>query len=396
MISGHRNRGLVRRIALLALLWCAGLYLRIPILVAPALAPAIGDELGLGPTTIGALTTLPVLMLAAGAVAGSLVVARLGPRTALALALAVTAAASAARGLAPPAALLLAATAITGLGIAVMQPALPALVARWCPGFTALAVAVYMNGMLLGEFVGAGLTLPVAMPLAGGDWRVALLLWSLPALAVAAALYLPRAPTPDPGGGGAAWQPAWRDPRLWRLGLLLGAASVVFFGTNAYMAEVLAARGEAARLPRSLWWFNLSQAVASLCMLGLARHLVARRAPLAVTAVAAPAGLLGFLLLSGDAALAAGFVLGFASAAQLILLVALVPHLAPGQAGRLSAGMFAIGYAVAFAVPLLGGLLSELEGRAAVALLPTLLYAAAAALLVPGLSMDRRQPDQSP
>lgn len=61
------------------LLWLAGVYLRIPVLVAPPLAPFIGDELALTQALTGALTTLPILMLAIGSMPGSLAIARIGP-----------------------------------------------------------------------------------------------------------------------------------------------------------------------------------------------------------------------------------------------------------------------------------------------------------------------------
>mgnify|MGYP000386233174 CR=1 FL=1 len=48
------------------LLWLAGVYLRIPVLVAPPLAPFISNELALTQALTGALTTLPLLMLAIG------------------------------------------------------------------------------------------------------------------------------------------------------------------------------------------------------------------------------------------------------------------------------------------------------------------------------------------
>ena len=111
----------------LTLLWLAGLYLRLPILVAPPLSPLIGSELDLGQTALGALTTLPVLMLAVGALPGSFAIARVGPRLAVAGALILLAIASAARGLAPPVLMLFVFTVLMGFAIAVMQPALPVL-----------------------------------------------------------------------------------------------------------------------------------------------------------------------------------------------------------------------------------------------------------------------------
>ncbi|HKJ96066.1 MAG TPA: MFS transporter, partial [Gammaproteobacteria bacterium] len=200
-----------RYAGILLLLWLTGLYLRLPVLIAPPLAPFIADDLGLTQTGIGALTTIPVLMLAAGALPGSLAISRLGARRTVVLALTVVALASAARGLAPPALILFAATAVMGLGIAAMQPALPALVPQWSPTRIALGSAVYMNGMLMGEFIGGGLTLPVIMPATGGDWRIALVAWSTPGLILAAALLVPRShrrdgdASPDRG-----WHPDWR------------------------------------------------------------------------------------------------------------------------------------------------------------------------------------------
>ena len=152
------------RLVTLCILWFAGIYLRLPMLVMPPLSPAIAAELSLNQTQIGALTTIPVLMLSLGALPGSLVISRVGPLMTLVLSLLLVALASSARGLAPPLVLLLLFTAVLGLAVAVMQPAFPLLVQHWCPGFAALGSAVYMNGMLMGEFIGAGLTLPLVMP----------------------------------------------------------------------------------------------------------------------------------------------------------------------------------------------------------------------------------------
>src|SRR5690554_2164517 len=147
------------------ILWLTGLYLRLPILVIPPLTAAIDDDFNLPQALLGSLTTLPILMLSVGAILGSLVIIHLGARTTLAMALALVGLASAARGLTDQLALLLSFSAFMGLGIAIMQPALPALLTRWLqPTQLALGSAVYMNGMLMGEFIGAGLTLPILMP----------------------------------------------------------------------------------------------------------------------------------------------------------------------------------------------------------------------------------------
>lgn len=362
-----------RTVGTLVLLWLVGLYMRLPILLAPPLAPMIGVELDLNETQIGALTTVPVLMLALGALPGSLAIARLGPRLAVVLALLLLAAASAGRGLAPPGWLLFAATALLGLAIAVMQPALPVLVKRWCPASIALGSAVYMNGLLMGEFVGAGLTLPLVMPLLDGDWRATLLAWSIPAVAVAVAVQLHNGAAAQPATERepVTWNPRWGDPLVWQLGILLGAASAGFFGTNAYLGSVLEERGQSARLASVLFAFNVTQVAGSFLMIALARRLEGRHWPVVAAAAGLPAGLLGVIFGADGIFLVAVVVLGLSTCVQLILMVSLIPQIAAEpDTGPLAAGMFAVGYLLGFGVPLLGGVLADAVGSARLALLP--------------------------
>ncbi|MGH7036317.1 MAG: hypothetical protein ACREFL_21525, partial [Stellaceae bacterium] len=61
-----------------ALLWLAGLGLRLTLLAVPPVIPLIHAELHLSETEIGTLGTLPTLLLAAAAIPGSLLIARFG------------------------------------------------------------------------------------------------------------------------------------------------------------------------------------------------------------------------------------------------------------------------------------------------------------------------------
>jgi CP family cyanate transporter-like MFS transporter len=345
------------------LLWLAGVYLRIPILVAPPLAPFIGDELALSQTLTGALTTLPILMLAIGAMPGSLSISRIGPRNTLALAMVIMVIGSAGRGLAPDTLTLMLTSAVMGLGIAMMQPALPALLPRWLePKNLAFGSAIYMNGMLMGEFIGAGITLPVIMPLLDNSWRATMLVWSLPGLLVAAALFLPKRDLARPTRK-VAWLPDWKNPLTLKLGLLLGVSGSLFFGVNAYMGALLEQRGEFDNLTEALFWYNFAQVIASLMMLKMARYWVGRKTPLIIMLIFSLLGTLGMLVFTGWWAIASATFMSFTAGVLLIMMVALPPLLVPAsETGRLSAGNFLVGYTLAFAVPMLGGLLSDWTG----------------------------------
>jgi CP family cyanate transporter-like MFS transporter len=345
------------------LLWLAGVYLRIPILVAPPLGPFISDELNLTQALTGALTTIPLLMLAIGAMPGSLAISRIGPRNTLVLAMVIMVLGSAGRALVPDTLTLMVASAVMGLGVAMMQPALPALLPRWlAPHHVAMGSAIYMNGMLMGEFIGAGVTLPVLMPLLDHSWRATLLAWSLPALLVAAALFLPKRDLARPVRK-TAWLPDWHNPLTLKLGLLLGLSASMFFGLNAYMGNLLEQQGHFDKLPQALFCYNIAQVFASLMMLKLAHSWVGRRSLIVATAAISIAGTAGAVLLDGWWSIASATLMSFVAGILLILLVALPPLLVRSEdTGRLSAGTFLVGYTVAFSVPMLGGLLADFTG----------------------------------
>ncbi|TNF00749.1 MAG: MFS transporter [Gammaproteobacteria bacterium] len=374
------------------LLWLAGAYLRIPVLVAPALAPFIGEELALSQSLTGALTTLPILMLAAGAMPGSLAIARIGPRNTLALAMIIMVIGSAGRGLVPDVTTLMIASAIMGFGVAMMQPALPSLLPRWLePHHLALGSAIYMNGMLMGEFIGAGITLPVLMPLVDNSWRAALIAWSLPALLVAAALYLPRRDRAKPTRR-AAWLPDWSNPLTLRIGLLLGLSGSMFFGLNAYMANLLEQQGRLDQLPEALFWYNIAQVGASLTMIKMARAWVGRRSLIIVMAIASILGTAGTVLLEGWWFIASATLMSGVAGILLILLVALPPLLvSPEETGRLSAGTFLVGYTLAFTVPMLGGLLADWTGDTRHAIAAIIAYAILVLPLAFTLDLKRKK-----
>ena len=356
------------------LLWLTGLYLRLTVLVAPPLAPHIARDLDLGQAATGALTTLPILMLAVAGLAASWLISRIGARRTLITALVLLVVTSASRGLGDAPTLFIA-TAVMGIAIAGIQPALPTLLTEWWPSRIAMGTAIYMNGMLIGEVIGSTLTLPVMLPLAGGDWRLALVYWSLPALIPALSIRLlspaSRAFENDTGH----WLPDWRQPLMWKLGILLGASGSIFFGINAYMGSVLDGRGEDTLLPVALVMFNTTQIGASLIMFSFGRHWIGRSQPLMLLMLMGLTGLGGFLWLSGWPALIALVPTGLAVGLLLILIVALPPLYTRGNAtAALAAGMFAVGAVTNFFVPLLGGVVGDLFGSARFAVIPILIY----------------------
>ncbi|GAB4233306.1 MAG: MFS transporter [Methyloligellaceae bacterium] len=362
----------------LGLLWLLGINLRIGVLAVPPLIPYIHEDLALSEKAIGALGGLPVLMFAFGALFGSLLLSRVGVIRALTFGLALAALAGALRGAGPHALILFAMTLAMGLGIAVMQPALPTLVGFWFPRRLGLATAVYVNGLLVGEIIGVALTTTVILPLAGGSWGLALAFWSLLMLLNIALLWvaLGRGTVTRPGlrGSGAPprWWPDWSNGEMIRCGLIMCCASSVYFTSNAFLPDYLHALDRPHLVEPALAALNGGQLPASALLLVWADRLVGRAWPLVGVGLVAAAAAAG-LILSDAGAMIVTFsgILGFCAAFMLIMTLALPPMLAhQDDVHRFSAGVLVIGYCVAFLVPLLSGALWDLTHWPAVAFLP--------------------------
>ena len=368
-----------RPYAVLTLLWLVGWTLRIPILATPPLATRMAESLDLGSAGLSAVTMLPIITVALGAVPAAWIVARIGVRAAVVGGICVMVVASTARGQVPSATIVFSMSLIMGLGVALFQTALPAATRVWTPRHVALGSAVYLNGMMVGELSAAGLTLPVVLPLAGGDWRLALGLWAVPVALVAVLVMIVRLPQDRTVSGCNTLPrmgvlPRWRDVRVWQYGALTGSSVVAFYVVNAYAGSVLEARGETDALGGLYFAYNAMPLLASIAVLKAPQWIGSRR-PVAFAALMLAIGLAGFVCFDRWASWISALCVGFASTVQLILLTSLPPSIANGTAvTRLSAGMTLVGFTVSFVLPLIGGWLAEATGMIEIALLPALVF----------------------
>ncbi len=362
----------------LLLLWLGGVDMRLGMLAVPPLIPMIHRALNLDEKGVGALVSLPVLLLAVAAIPGSLLIAKLGVRGALIAGLGMVAVFGALRGLGPSAPVLYTATFLMGVGVAVSQPAFPSLVGEWFPRRIAIATAAYSNGVLIGETLPTAFTSPVGvLPLAHGDWRWALASWSaIVALsAVAIAMYAPsrarRSSVP------ARWWPSWGEGQAVRIGLVMGMASTVYFATNAYVPDFLDQTGRHGLITPALFVLNASQLLTAPAVAAWPRVLTGRGGFIGSSVLMGVAQL-GIVLTPGALVVVWTFVLGFAAALAFIVALTLPPKVAAaGDVHRMSAAIFTVQYGAAFVFPLVAGALWDATGIAVLAFVPGVLAAAA-------------------
>lgn len=385
----------MRPLTALLLLWLAGVALRLTILSVPPVIPLIHDDLHLSETQVGVLAGLPMVLFAGAAIAGSLLVARLGALSALVIGLLVCALGSCLRGIGPSIAMLYAMTVLMSFGIAVMQPALPPLVRAWVPQRIGFATAVYTNGLIVGEILPAALTIPVVLPALDRSWQWTFVAWAVP-VALIAAIIVAFAPR-QPAIAGAApatsrlWLPDFRDPLLWRIGLMLGSINSVYFALNGFLPDYLTHTGRPDLINAALTWLNLGQLPASLLLLASADQMVRRVWPYVGCGLACLASVLAMVVFGGVWVVVGAAAIGCVTAAILVLILALPPLLSPPDAvHRMTAGMFTISYSCAVIIPVVSGALWDLTGSPAAAFVPLALCTLATIGLAPSVVLREK------
>lgn len=345
------------------------------ILSVPPALPALHHALALSYSAGGLLTSLPVLIMAVGAIPGAYLVSRVGARQAITYGLALLAVGTALRGVYPSAAALFIFTIVLSVGIAVSQPAVPSLVQAWLPDRIGRGIAIYTNGIFVGEVIAATITLPFLVNPFG--WQGALAAWALP-VGVGLILWLTFTPSTKASGEiGAAWFPDWRSGRMLHIGLLMGGASIVYFGMNTWIPDTLEARHAHNLIPLTLGVLNSMQLPVSLVLTLAADAMVGHRWPFVLAGLAAVVGVVGYILGPVESApIWAGLAGGGASVA-FILSLGLPALMSPSEVARTTGLMLTIGYGAAFFGPSLGGFAWDLTGRFPFALLPMALGALA-------------------
>ncbi len=227
-----------------AILWIGLGIALIAFNLRPALAsvsPLLGqlaDAFHLSDALAGALTTIPVLCFGLMAPLAPVLARRFGVEPTLLVSLIAIAGGIVLR-LGPSALTLLAGTVIAGVGIALTNVLLPALVKRDFPSHAGLATGLYTTALAIGAALAAGATLPLEHAI-GRGWRGGIGFWALPAV-VAAVIWLPRLRSFPRNGGigaGARYAAILRDPLAWQVVMLFGLQSLDYYVTLSWLPSI--------------------------------------------------------------------------------------------------------------------------------------------------------------
>ena len=355
--KAHRQKLVLVRLPLLFML---GISLRLTLLAVPPLLPAIRAELKLSATAVALLVTLPIALFAVAALPAWQLIARIGPLRTLILGLFFVTIGAALRGQSGAVGILFLTTMIMGVGVALMQPAMPAIVRRWLPERIAFGTAIYTTGLFVGQTVPPSLTIPFVLPWLGGSWRGGLAIWSVPVgltalFCLVLAPWLSDSRTPNEPSNGV-FSLRWNDSLIWRLGVLFGTINTMYFTTNALLPIYLKSVNRPDLITGALTALSFGQLPAALLLLIVAHRLDRQSWPYVAAGVITLLSIAGLVFWVGKATFLFCGLLGFADGGAFLLGLTLPPLLSPAsEVPRTSAAMFTISYSSAVLIAAISG-----------------------------------------
>lgn len=387
----RRDVGRPRRLLLIAGMLLVAINLRAALATVGPLVDPIRAATGMSATAFGFLTTLPLIAFGVISPFAPTLTRRVGLGGALVLALLLITTGTAVRPLAGTT-LLFIGTGALGVGVALGNVLMPALVKRDFSARSGSMTSLYSSMMGVGATIAAATTVPLARAI---GWRDALALWAVPA-AVALAFWLPRVRAGRPGRSQAVRAPgAFRalgsSPLAWQVALFMGFQSFTFYVILAWLPDLLQSRGMSAPTAGLLLALSQATGIAGSALVPL----FAQRTPgqvrvVAVLGVLELISLIGLLAANATWTAAAsvaliGFVGGGTFSLALLFLVLRAPD--TQMSASLSGMAQSIGYLVAAVGPALIGLVRDTTGSWTVPLL--CLFGALAAKVWAGLGAAR-------
>ncbi|PLS03758.1 CynX/NimT family MFS transporter [Neobacillus cucumis] len=153
-------------------------------------------------------------------------------------------------------------TLLIGVGIAVGNVLLPAVVKDKFPDKFGLMTSVYSTSMGLVASLASGLSVPLAKDLNLG-WQGALIVWGIPAIiAILLWTYLLRFNQGKQGGikkPSSSSKEMWLSPLAWQIAIFMGFQSFLFYVTISWLPEILQSHG--LSMGTAGWLLSITQLV---------------------------------------------------------------------------------------------------------------------------------------
>jgi CP family cyanate transporter-like MFS transporter len=319
--------------------------------VSPVLAN-IRDDLGLPAEVASLLTTIPVVAFGAFAFLTPALMRRLSLHRLLGLAVIAIAAGIALRWV-PGLTSLFAGTIIVGAAIAIANVVLPAAIKRDFSHRIGIMMGLYSTALFVGAAVAAGLTVPLVS--VTGNWRPAMAVWAIPALA-AFVVWLPpflharRERTGTESSPGPSFRAMLTDRTALAVTGLMGLQSLGYYTTLTWVPTLLQDNGMSEHTAGWLLSYSAFPGIAAaLISPALARRVRARWVPIAIAVVLTAGAYIGLIAAPVSGAYLWMTLLGLGQGASLSLALTYIVWRSPDSRHTAHLSTMAQGFGYLFA-----------------------------------------------
>ncbi|MFJ3154083.1 cyanate transporter [Pseudomonas protegens] len=330
--------------------------------VGPLLSGIRGD-IPLSFSLASLLTMLPVMAMGLAMFFGMGISQRLGEHRTVVLSLLVIGLATVSRLFMDSAAELILSAVLAGIGIALIQALLPALIKSRFADNVSLFMGLYVTSIMGGAALAASFS-PLVMN-HSGSWRLALAIWAALALLALVFWYAQRAALPRLPGKGGARESFAGNRRAWLLAVFFGLGTASYTCVLAWLAPYYVENGWSEQNAGLLLGFlTAMEVISGLVTPAIANRSQDRRLVLVALLALIIAGFCGLILSPKHLSLLWPCLLGLGIGGLFPMsLIVSLDHLSdPRRAGGLTAFVQGIGYLIAGLSPLLAGMIRDQLG----------------------------------
>ncbi|UHG99566.1 cyanate transporter [Pseudomonas sp. 7-41] len=331
--------------------------------VGPLLA-SIRGEVPLSFSSAALLTMLPVMAMGLAMFFGMGLAKRFGEHRSIAVSLLVIGVATLSRLLLDSALELIVSAIAAGVGIAMIQAVMPALIKSRFSADVSLFMGLYVTAIMGGAALAASFSPFVLVQT--GSWRIGLAIWAGLAVLALVCWSAQRAALPVlPQAGSDKQEGFFGNGRAWLLAIFFGLGTASYTCVLAWLAPYYVEQGWSEQHAGLLLGFlTAMEVISGLVTPALANRRRDKRGALAVLLVLIILGFCGLILAPQHLSLLWPCLLGLGIGGlfpmSLILSLDHLDH--PRRAGSLTAFVQGIGYLIAGLSPLIAGMIRDQLG----------------------------------
>ena len=330
--------------------------------VGPLLSGIRGD-IALSFSTASLLTMLPVMAMGLAMFVGMRISQRLGDHRTVVISLLIIGLATVSRLFLDSAAELILSAVLAGIGIALIQSLMPALIKSRFSDNVSLFMGLYVTSIMGGAAIAASFA-PLVMS-RSGSWRLGLAIWAGLALLALLFWYAQRSAMPALPASAARNESFVGNRRAWLLAIFFGLGTASYTCVLAWLAPYYVEQGWSEQNAGLLLGFlTAMEVVSGLITPAIANCSQDRRLVLAVLLLLIIGGFCGLILSPQHLSLLWLCLLGLGIGGLFPMsLIVSLDHLEnPRRAGGLTAFVQGIGYLIAGLSPLLAGMIRDQLG----------------------------------